>query len=188
MGLCCPSSCTRAYELMCWAIPALCAQHVDVEGGLFWNFGMVTAATPVYPYHSRVPKCIVDCVDPSHPSAIPSPHRLPNMPPSTADCFGTVLEFWNSDCHDSCALAVHPFQTVQEILHTYLCNLHLGDERQVMATAHEVGLKTTSTIMFGHLDQPHHWYTFAILSGERHTHVSSPCILITFLNFIVTSY
>lgn len=83
---------------MCWAIPALCVQHVDVEGGLFWNFEMVTAATPVHPCRSRVPKCIVDCVGPSHPSAIPSPHRLPKMPPSTADCFGTVLEFWNSDC------------------------------------------------------------------------------------------
>jgi FO synthase len=27
----------------------------------------------------------------------------------------------------------------------------------VVATAHEVGLKTTSTIMFGHVDQPKHW-------------------------------
>lgn len=29
---------------------------------------------------------------------------------------------------------------------------------QIMETAHVVGLKTTSTIMFGHLDSPHHWY------------------------------
>jgi len=28
---------------------------------------------------------------------------------------------------------------------------------QVMETAHRVGLCTTSTIMFGHLDRPHHW-------------------------------
>lgn len=54
-----------------------------------------------------------------------------------------------------------------------------------MATAHEVGLKTTSTIMFGHLDQPHHWYTFAILSGERCTHVSSPFIFKE--NHLITS-
>ena len=27
----------------------------------------------------------------------------------------------------------------------------------VIGTAHDVGLKTTSTIMFGHVDQPHHW-------------------------------
>ena len=27
----------------------------------------------------------------------------------------------------------------------------------VIGTAHEVGLKTTSTIMFGHVDQPYHW-------------------------------
>lgn len=26
-----------------------------------------------------------------------------------------------------------------------------------METAHKVGLRTTSTIMFGHLDRPHHW-------------------------------
>ena len=54
-----------------------------------------------------------------------------------------------------------------------------------MATAHEVGLKTTSTIMFGHLDQPHHWYTFTILSGERCTHVSSPFIFKE--NHLITS-
>jgi FO synthase len=29
---------------------------------------------------------------------------------------------------------------------------------EIMETAHVVGLKTTSTIMFGHLDSPHHWY------------------------------
>ena len=28
---------------------------------------------------------------------------------------------------------------------------------EVMATAHEVGLKSTATIMFGHVDQPYHW-------------------------------
>ena len=27
----------------------------------------------------------------------------------------------------------------------------------VIGTAHDVGLKTTSTIMFGHVDRPHHW-------------------------------
>ncbi|KAH7287982.1 hypothetical protein KP509_31G006100 [Ceratopteris richardii] len=28
---------------------------------------------------------------------------------------------------------------------------------EVMQTAHSIGLKSTSTIMFGHLDSPHHW-------------------------------
>ena len=28
---------------------------------------------------------------------------------------------------------------------------------EVMETAHEVGLKSTATIMFGHVDQPYHW-------------------------------
>ncbi|RJG03077.1 7,8-didemethyl-8-hydroxy-5-deazariboflavin synthase subunit CofH [Noviherbaspirillum sedimenti] len=28
---------------------------------------------------------------------------------------------------------------------------------EVMATAHDLGLKTTSTIMFGHIDRPEHW-------------------------------
>ena len=57
--------------------------------GLFRNFGMVTAATPVHPCRSRVPKCTVDCVDPSHSHTVypTCHHRRPN-----------VLEFWNSDC------------------------------------------------------------------------------------------
>lgn len=62
--------------------------------------------------------------------------------------------------------------------------LHLGDERQVMATAHEVGLKTTSTIMFGHLDQPHHWYTFAILSGRK----MYPCFISMYIYYFSKLY
>ena len=28
---------------------------------------------------------------------------------------------------------------------------------EVIGTVHEVGLPTTATIMFGHLERPHHW-------------------------------
>jgi FO synthase len=34
---------------------------------------------------------------------------------------------------------------------------------EIMETAHVVGLKTTSTIMFGHLDSPHHWARHLLL-------------------------
>jgi FO synthase len=34
---------------------------------------------------------------------------------------------------------------------------------EIMETAHLVGLKTTSTIMFGHLDSPHHWARHLLL-------------------------
>src|SRR5258707_15332425 len=28
---------------------------------------------------------------------------------------------------------------------------------EVVTTAHEVGLRSSSTMMYGHVDQPHHW-------------------------------
>ena len=41
----------------------------------------------------------------------------------------------------------------------------------VIGTAHDVGLKTTSTIMFGHVDQPHHWarHLLRLRSLQRRT-------------------
>lgn len=53
--------------------------------------------------------------------------------------------------------------TAAEVLHDgvrrVLCPDKIGAARwlEVVDTAHRVGLKTTSTIMFGHMDQPHHW-------------------------------
>ena len=40
-----------------------------------------------------------------------------------------------------------------------LCHDKINTEEwfQVVSTAHELGLKTTSTIMFGHIDRPVHW-------------------------------
>jgi FO synthase len=40
-----------------------------------------------------------------------------------------------------------------------LCHDKINTEEwfQVVCTAHELGLKTTSTIMFGHIDRPIHW-------------------------------
>jgi FO synthase len=40
-----------------------------------------------------------------------------------------------------------------------LCHDKINTEEwfQVVGTAHELGLKTTSTIMFGHIDRPIHW-------------------------------
>ncbi|HET9628467.1 MAG TPA: 5-amino-6-(D-ribitylamino)uracil--L-tyrosine 4-hydroxyphenyl transferase CofH, partial [Novosphingobium sp.] len=35
--------------------------------------------------------------------------------------------------------------------------LNTAEWLEVVGTAHEVGLKTTSTIMFGHVDSPRHW-------------------------------
>lgn len=35
--------------------------------------------------------------------------------------------------------------------------LNTGQWLEVMAAAHGVGFRTTSTIMFGHTDRPHHW-------------------------------
>ena len=41
----------------------------------------------------------------------------------------------------------------------------------VIGTAHDVGLKTTSTIMFGHVDQPYHWarHLLRLRSLQRRT-------------------
>eukprot|EP00850_Spirogloea_muscicola_P009178 SM000051S17538 [mRNA] locus=s51:118416:129364:- [translate_table: standard] len=53
--------------------------------------------------------------------------------------------------------------TAAEVLHDdvrqELCpdKLNTQEWLQVMETAHHVGLKTTSTIMFGHLENPRHW-------------------------------
>lgn len=53
--------------------------------------------------------------------------------------------------------------TAAEILHDevrqHLCpdKLNSGEWLQVMETAHRIGFKTTSTIMYGHIDRPVHW-------------------------------
>ena len=53
--------------------------------------------------------------------------------------------------------------TAAEILHEevrrVLCPDKINTEQwlQVMETAHDVGLRSTSTIMFGHVDRPEHW-------------------------------
>lgn len=53
--------------------------------------------------------------------------------------------------------------TAAEILHEevrgILCPDKLNSEQwlQVMETAHRIGLRTTATIMYGHIDRPHHW-------------------------------
>ena len=53
--------------------------------------------------------------------------------------------------------------TAAEILHDEvrqrLCpdKLNTSEWLQVMEAAHEVGFKTTATIMYGHIDQPRHW-------------------------------
>lgn len=170
---------------MCWAIPALCAQHVDVEGGPFWKFGMVTAGTPVHPCHSRVLKCIVDWYRP-----IPSlchPISKPFTQHATVD--GQL--FWNFEqwlCHDPRALAVHPFQNVSEILqNTKLCYILVMSGRwwqqpmrSVWKQHQQSCLVTLTSLITGTPSQSY--------LEERCTHVSSPCIFITFLNFIVTSY
>jgi FO synthase len=42
----------------------------------------------------------------------------------------------------------------------------------VMRTAHEIGLRSTSTIMFGHVESPHHWarHLLALHALQRETH------------------
>jgi len=53
--------------------------------------------------------------------------------------------------------------TAAEILHdevrATLCpdKLNTAQWLEVMETAHEQGLRTTATIMYGHIEQPHHW-------------------------------
>jgi hypothetical protein len=49
---------------------------------------------------------------------------------------------------------IHSFNHlfIHSIIHSFI---HLW--LQVVATAHSVGLRTTSTIMFGHVDSPHDW-------------------------------
>ena len=53
--------------------------------------------------------------------------------------------------------------TAAEILHDdvrqHLCpdKLNTGEWLQVMEAAHEVGFRTTATIMYGHIDRPEHW-------------------------------
>lgn len=53
--------------------------------------------------------------------------------------------------------------TAAEILHDdvrqKICPDKLNTQQwlQVMATAHEVGFRTTATIMYGHVDRPEHW-------------------------------
>ncbi|MEH6634534.1 MAG: 5-amino-6-(D-ribitylamino)uracil--L-tyrosine 4-hydroxyphenyl transferase CofH [Halioglobus sp.] len=53
--------------------------------------------------------------------------------------------------------------TAAEILHdevrAQLCpdKLNTSQWLQVMAAAHAEGMRTTATIMYGHIDQPHHW-------------------------------
>jgi FO synthase len=53
--------------------------------------------------------------------------------------------------------------TAAEILHdevrAHLCPDKLNTQQwlQVMAAAHAEGLRTTATIMYGHIDQPRHW-------------------------------
>ncbi|MXY22985.1 MAG: 7,8-didemethyl-8-hydroxy-5-deazariboflavin synthase subunit CofH [Acidobacteria bacterium] len=53
--------------------------------------------------------------------------------------------------------------TAAEVLHDEvrqeLCPDKLNSEQwlEVMETAHRVGFRTTATIMYGHIDHPHHW-------------------------------
>ena len=53
--------------------------------------------------------------------------------------------------------------TAAEVLHDEvrqeLCpdKLSSGQWLEVMETAHRVGFRTTATIMYGHIDRPHHW-------------------------------
>lgn len=53
--------------------------------------------------------------------------------------------------------------TAAEILHDdvrqELCpdKLNTSEWLEVMETAHDLGFRTTATIMYGHIDQPHHW-------------------------------
>ena len=53
--------------------------------------------------------------------------------------------------------------TAAEVLHDEvrqeLCpdKLNTGQWLEVMETAHRVGFRTTATIMYGHVDRPHHW-------------------------------
>ena len=53
--------------------------------------------------------------------------------------------------------------TAAEVLHDEvrqeLCpdKLNSGQWLEVMETAHRVGFRTTATIMYGHIDRPHHW-------------------------------
>ena len=53
--------------------------------------------------------------------------------------------------------------TAAEVLHDEvrqeLCpdKLNSGQWLEVMETAHRVGFRTTATIMYGHIDHPHHW-------------------------------
>lgn len=45
------------------------------------------------------------------------------------------------------------FAMLQCSVHALIMCLH----PQVVEAAHQVGLRTTSTIMFGHVDNPSHW-------------------------------
>ncbi|OCC23763.1 7,8-didemethyl-8-hydroxy-5-deazariboflavin synthase [Croceicoccus estronivorus] len=49
--------------------------------------------------------------------------------------------------------------------------LNTAEWLEVVRTAHSVGLKTTATIMFGHLDRPHHWarHLIAVRDLQRET-------------------
>ncbi len=50
-------------------------------------------------------------------------------------------------------------EILDDEIRTQICSDKLGTEEwlDVISTAHKVGLKTTSTIMFGHIEKPIHW-------------------------------
>ena len=50
-------------------------------------------------------------------------------------------------------------EVLDEEVRQVLCpdKLTVAQWLEVMETAHEVGFRTTATIMFGHVDQPLHW-------------------------------
>jgi 2-iminoacetate synthase ThiH len=52
------------------------------------------------------------------------------------------------------------YEVLDDKVRSMLCpdKITTNEWLEIMETAHVVGLKTTSTIMFGHLDSPHHWY------------------------------
>jgi FO synthase len=50
-------------------------------------------------------------------------------------------------------------EILDDEIRTIICpdKLRTGEWLEVIGTAHEVGLKTTATIMFGHVEKPVHW-------------------------------
>ncbi|MEI8632062.1 hypothetical protein P4S72_08055 [Vibrio sp. PP-XX7] len=72
----------------------------------------------------------------------------------SAQAFLTDLKQCGLDSMPGTAAEILDIEIRQQLTRN---KLSTEDWVSIVRTAHEVGIKTTSTIMYGHVDQPKHW-------------------------------